>query len=980
MPNESEDSIDKSFDKRSDDTEQEEKSKRGKKSRNPTKDLIKSSENTGRGKRTKKPTLKIQNFKESIVNKNNSNDEEDNQMMMELVDKSDWKYTRETGDKTYRPTYRFLKSDSKSPNQKSDLAIPSAFKQISGNSITGVNQNNKINNSVSSVHFTNSNISNNITQNQNINFPSLNSSFDKPFNSSPSTNGNLNNKNQSFSNKIVNDKKINNNLNNYNKLLNMKNNIQLSSTSITNTKNQNSTSLMENKNISNINLEFKKDQANHHKDNHILINTTNLKVNEIKKFESNTTFLNNNNNLNNNKRLSIANTKSKTGLPDDLLKYGKEVEMTNEEGEKECLTIIDISSPGEEEEEDDDGFDNNNKKNNTSHNSIDKSLNKYNTTIVSTNNTPKVNKNSKNNNFATKVTNNFADKSNNVASNKEEDVLNTSINTLSIPEDYSYSEPDDSDNNNNNKSISNNKNTSNYTLDLRKGNNRNTMNCLYNTTRQKINNIINENYQKNNANNVNNNNNNYQAYSNRNINYNISSSNLGIKNIVLYNKMNNNNTYNNYHNNYNNFNNNKNNFNNNNNKNNFNNSNNNAHTYNNRNMYTNTTTSTCRPPKRSMVIVNNTTTSSNMVILNNNNKTLCNNNNSLIVIGNNANDNTTANNNNNKMDNDNNYKASSDDSNVNTNIKNNIVQVQGDYKNINNNNNNTGVTSGSGGTFGSKSIIGINTLNNRPIYLNHSKLEKSNEHILNYQKYNENSNSSRVCTEMSTSKSNTSVVKADSKKKVNRKRRRPGGTNIYEEEQEELKRSNQFSKFLKKPERPEVSNSDVLQGPSVRKDKTGWWKVIDPFPQTECNKCPILANQSSTYHSQLSSRLSKNLPWLCVFCNKGTCHKSLGDLFGPYFFDHKHLNIPLSPTLNQPAKHSSILPTDNKQKTTKHSPQLPKELWCHGECAIWSPGIFVAEGRLQGLEETAFIAMTHVCLSVCLFVYFYFILVNASYR
>lgn len=131
-----------------------------------------------------------------------------------------------------------------------------------------------------------------------------------------------------------------------------------------------------------------------------------------------------------------------------------------------------------------------------------------------------------------------------------------------------------------------------------------------------------------------------------------------------------------------------------------------------------------------------------------------------------------------------------------------------------------------------------------------------------------------------------------------------------------------------------------------------------------------------------SIKLLDSVPWLCVFCGNGSTHSNLGDLFGPYHLqsqvkaestDEGQLhadgrNVSTHGRCSQsPRRHSSRLSPGSGDPLLEGAPSatcVPQEMWVHESCAVWTGGIYVAGGNLQGLEEAASIASQVVSLVI----------------
>jgi len=126
-----------------------------------------------------------------------------------------------------------------------------------------------------------------------------------------------------------------------------------------------------------------------------------------------------------------------------------------------------------------------------------------------------------------------------------------------------------------------------------------------------------------------------------------------------------------------------------------------------------------------------------------------------------------------------------------------------------------------------------------------------------------------------------------------------------------------------------------------------------------------------------SLKLLDNVPWVCVLCGHGSTYRGLGDLFGPYYpsrlapSSFRAVDIPscdkqVSPNLGERLSPQKKSAKASQPTTTRGCSKrvlspvkdyvLPPEMWVHMECALWTTGVYVAGGRLQGLQESAVIA------------------------
>ncbi|KAK1877827.1 Transcription factor 20 [Dissostichus eleginoides] len=135
--------------------------------------------------------------------------------------------------------------------------------------------------------------------------------------------------------------------------------------------------------------------------------------------------------------------------------------------------------------------------------------------------------------------------------------------------------------------------------------------------------------------------------------------------------------------------------------------------------------------------------------------------------------------------------------------------------------------------------------------------------------------------------------------------------------------------------------------------------------------------QSSMKLGRSGSESGGEAALLCCLCGQTANATGLGDLHGPYH--------PTGPSLlckteqkeegQLNASRSSVNSSDNdcdgvKSLLEGDNRSLPKvplrvdEGWIHGDCGIWSTGVFLVGGKLYGLEEAAQLAQETKC-SAC---------------
>lgn len=126
-----------------------------------------------------------------------------------------------------------------------------------------------------------------------------------------------------------------------------------------------------------------------------------------------------------------------------------------------------------------------------------------------------------------------------------------------------------------------------------------------------------------------------------------------------------------------------------------------------------------------------------------------------------------------------------------------------------------------------------------------------------------------------------------------------------------------------------------------------------------------------------SSRTISNNPWVCAFCGHQSSYGFLGDLYGPYFKESEIQRVELivaeeskktetvkDQRLSDSAmtrRSKETLPLDRRSsrkgksplqsRPSEPSPQPPEEVWVHEACAMWSPGVYLIDNKLFGLDE-----------------------------
>lgn len=148
---------------------------------------------------------------------------------------------------------------------------------------------------------------------------------------------------------------------------------------------------------------------------------------------------------------------------------------------------------------------------------------------------------------------------------------------------------------------------------------------------------------------------------------------------------------------------------------------------------------------------------------------------------------------------------------------------------------------------------------------------------------------------------------------------------------------------------------------------------------------------SAAHTSTLSPHydaVTRDPTWLCAFCHRGSHHQGLGDLYGPYPGAQQPPR-PADPDMNSSGS-SSLEEMLRKGRATKRKksdsfsgsedgptsrrvsrqrrtseaerePELPKEIWVHETCAVWTQGVYLGGNRVHGLQEAIAEAANLVC-------------------
>lgn len=99
--------------------------------------------------------------------------------------------------------------------------------------------------------------------------------------------------------------------------------------------------------------------------------------------------------------------------------------------------------------------------------------------------------------------------------------------------------------------------------------------------------------------------------------------------------------------------------------------------------------------------------------------------------------------------------------------------------------------------------------------------------------------------------------------------------------------------------------------------------------------------------------------WVCALCWKGSFSNFLGCLYGPYSEENDAELIESG---------GGELGEPQSKKLRGSSEDVKTELWFHGECMVWSPGVYALGESLVGYTQVVADAHTRVgCSYLCLF-------------
>ncbi|KAJ6643931.1 hypothetical protein Bhyg_08896 [Pseudolycoriella hygida] len=250
------------------------------------------------------------------------------------------------------------------------------------------------------------------------------------------------------------------------------------------------------------------------------------------------------------------------------------------------------------------------------------------------------------------------------------------------------------------------------------------------------------------------------------------------------------------------------------------------------------------------------------------------------------------------------------------------------------------------------------------------------------------------------------LQKSKTKKGKGKKNTKPakGGTNVTDNQKAKAKDET-------------LDTVAKFRGPFVHVTVDGSSNVVnapitEEISETKLKVKKALNNQSQNDRSKIRglhvSTLSMKYDasttdktWMCVFCKMGPHKFGLGDLFGPYILSTTCEDFELSQVSpsedvfrSKKSKANMIqkrtLPSDaattgnkRKRKATEQTPSTSinstssdvvdifygmtkttdtsYEVWVHGDCAVWSSGVYLIGSRIVGLEAAVWSSSRHQC-------------------
>lgn len=224
----------------------------------------------------------------------------------------------------------------------------------------------------------------------------------------------------------------------------------------------------------------------------------------------------------------------------------------------------------------------------------------------------------------------------------------------------------------------------------------------------------------------------------------------------------------------------------------------------------------------------------------------------------------------------------------------------------------------------------------------------------------------------------------DSKSSKQKKKNNSKADDSYDDDVMQALRDSKFSfakKLLSKDKskKSDGSNSKTkVEGPSVRIKGSLANPISCEIVNVGKSEGGGSSGSSSKRPKQESSKSSSSasvsveshtMPWLCSLCHQADNANGLGDLFGPYMLEQKHLDEKDAilrgggdgaAWASSSQSHGLLSPSRKRSLLSPHKTPVT-EVWVHEECLVWSNGVFFGADRLHGLDEMFAAASAAVC-------------------